>query len=779
MPESLLQTKLYIPPLRLNLVPRPHLIERLNQGLQPGHKLTLVSVPAGFGKTTLVGEWAGGLRLDADINSHFANKVAWLSLDNGDNDPTRFLTYLVATLQTLALGEVGKGAPIIGEGAVSMLQSPQSPPTEAILISLLNDVNAVPDRIFLVLDDYHIIDSSPVDNALSFILDHLPPQMHLVIVTRADPDLPLARLRARGQLAELRAKDLRFSSSEAADFLNQVMGLALSAEEISALEDRTEGWIVGMQLAALSMQGKKDTAVLVKSFTGSHRFILDYLLEEVLRQQSKEVQVFLLESSILKQLNSTLCDALTGRDNSQEILETLESANLFIISLDEERRWYRYHHLFSDLLYKRLRQKEPDWVPMLHIKASEWYEQNGFVDEAIGHLLRAEVFERAAELIDQNLDAIWTRGEHGKLRQRLGALPDEVLSSRPQLCIFNALYLFTSGQQDAANHYLQAAEQALEPGKDSVYGTAPRDQADQQSDIERMWLRGRLAAIRAFIGIYYRADGQEIIEQSRLALEYLPQQDLIMRSLAAVALGDAYAFQGDMKASYQARSEALAASKTAGNVYLLIVANLKMAITVREQGFLRRVLELCRPQMELANRSGMSQGGVVGWLLAIWGKVLAELNDLDGAIELARRGVELVEQSGDVAMLSWSYLCLMRVLFSRGDITGAEEIFQKLDNNGRGSHMPPWFRSQMEAWQLRFWLAQDRMQAVSQWTADRGLIEGGEIKLLPKLDFFGLIEAAVLARVLIAQGGMEEAAELLQRLLEIAEKGDRVCRPRS
>jgi len=273
MTESLLQTKLYIPPLRPNLVPRPHLIERLNQGLQLGHKLTLVSAPAGFGKTTMVGEWVDSFRLDASKESQIINRAAWLSLDEGDNDRTRFLTYLVAALQTFALSEVGEVAANIGEGAVSMLQSPQPPPAEAILISLINDAASIPDRIILVLDDYHIIDSPPIDNVLKFLLEHLPPHMHLVIITRDDPNLPLARLRARGQLAELRATDLRFSPSEAAEFLNQVMDLALSAEEISALEIRTEGWIVGLQLAALSMQGKEDTATLIKSFTGSHRCV--------------------------------------------------------------------------------------------------------------------------------------------------------------------------------------------------------------------------------------------------------------------------------------------------------------------------------------------------------------------------------------------------------------------------------------------------------------------------------------------------------------------------
>jgi LuxR family maltose regulon positive regulatory protein len=332
MPTPILATKLYIPPLRPNVVIRPRLLERLNEGLH--RKLTLISAPAGFGKTTLVSEWVEGIERPA----------AWLSLDEGDNDPARFLTYLVAALQTIAA--------TIGEGVSGVLHSPQPPPTEAILTALLNDIATISDHFVLVLDDYHVLDAKPIDHALTFLLEHLPPQMHLVIATREDPQLPLARLRARGQLTELRATDLRFTLSEAAGFLNQGMGLNLSAEDIAALETRTEGWIVGLQLAAISMQGHQDSTSFIKSFTGSHHFVLDYLVEEVLQQQPESIQTFLLRTSILDRLCGSLCDAvlLNPSVSGQETLEYIEHANLFLVPLDNERRWYRYHHLFADLL---------------------------------------------------------------------------------------------------------------------------------------------------------------------------------------------------------------------------------------------------------------------------------------------------------------------------------------------------------------------------------------------------------------------------------------------
>jgi LuxR family maltose regulon positive regulatory protein len=388
MPTPILATKLSIPPLRPNVVIRPLLIERLNEGLHCN--LILISAPAGFGKTTLVSQWVEGIERPA----------AWLSLDEGENDLTRFLMYLVAALQTIAA--------TLGEGVSGVLQSPQPPPTEAILTALLNDLTTIRDHFVPVLDDYHVIDAKPVDHALTFLLDHLPPHMHLVIATREDPQLPLARLRVGDQLTEVRVTDLRFTHSEAAGFLNQVMGLNLSAEDIAALETRTEGWIAGLQLAAISMQGQQD-AGFIASFTGSHHFVMDYLLEEVLGQQSESVQTFLLRTSILNRLCGPLCDAvvLDPSASGQETLEYLERANLFIVPLDNERHWYRYHHLFADLLRQRLHQSiasstgdAKSHVNELHIRASLWYEDHGLEIEAFHHAVAANDVERAERLIE-------------------------------------------------------------------------------------------------------------------------------------------------------------------------------------------------------------------------------------------------------------------------------------------------------------------------------------------------------------------------------------------
>jgi LuxR family maltose regulon positive regulatory protein len=577
-------------------------------------------------------------------------------------------------------------------------------------------------------------------------------------------------------LIELRATDLRFTSSEAAEFLNHMMGLDLSAEDIAALERRTEGWIAGLQLAAISMQGHKDVSGFIGSFTGSHHFVLDYLVEEVLEQQSESVQDFLLQTAVLNRMTGSLCDAVrfgeakspTGQANGQATLEMLERANLFIVPLDEERLWYRYHHLFSDLLCGRLRQTRPDLAQTLYDRASEWYEENGFTDEAIEYALRAQDFERAVYLIESVAEAIWGRDEHTKLRRWLVKLPIELVFTRPHLCIFHAGYLFASGQQDAAERSLQAAEQALDPNNDRAPKSSSVKQ-DQLAGTDRMKLLGRIAATRSFMASY-RSDAPGVIPHARQALEYLPEQDITWRGAAAIALGDAYIYQGQYVEAHRTYLEALEAIKATGNTYLFMNVSLKLALNLRSQGRLQQVIEICQQRLQLANKAGMSQTEMVGWLLAIWGEVLAEVDDLDGAIHQAKKGVELTERGRDVAMLTWSYLCLTRVLFSKGDMAGAEEIIIETQNTARESIVPLWITNLMAAWQVRVWLAQDRLDETLQWVQKRGLDPDTQPT------YVGALEYITLARILIAQERYDDATRLLKRLLEPAEAGAHTTR---
>ncbi len=766
MSLALLRTKLFIPPLRPNLVPRPHLIDRLNQGFQLGHKLTLVSAPVGFGKTTIVSEWVGSLRLEASKEGQIDNRIAWLSLDEQDNDPRRFLAYFVA-----ALDQIQRTETKVGRGALDMLQSSQPPPTRDVLTSLINDIARIPNRIILVLDDYHVIESSQVDEALAFMLERLPPQMHLVIATRDDPQLPMARLRARGQLTEMRAADLRFSSAEATGFLNLAMGLNLSKEDIAALETRTEGWIAGLQLAAISMQGNKDAASLISSFTGSHRFVLDYLIEEVLEQQSESMQSFLLQTAVLDRLTGSLCDALTGQDNGQATLEMLERRNLFIVPLDGKRQWFRYHHLFEDLLRQKLRQTHLDNILWLHSQASRWYEQNGFSDEAIEHALRAEDFERAAQLIEEQSDIVWQHGGHVELRRWLVKLPIELVFSRPHLGIFHTWYLFASGQHREAEKCLQSVQHAL----NSSFDRAPESELQEQDSLadSAYWqLQGRAAAIQAFMHSY-QGNVPGIIEHARLALEHLPEQDSAWRSITAIVLGDAHGFKGDMTAAYEARLEALKDCKASGDIYYAMLASMKLAITLRAQGNLQRTIDICQQQVQIGNDFGLSQTSLIGLLLVIWGEVLAELNDLDGAMHQAIKGEALTASGVDMAMLGWGSICLIRILYSTGDLAGIKAIIQRTENLARVSNVPPWVMNQITAWQARLWLEQDKLEFASNWSRERGLASGGELTPPHEIDFFSLFDYLVLSRILIAQGRLDETDRLLEQLLKTAEAGGR------
>ena len=443
MASPLLETKLHVPRGRRGLVARPRLSERLSRGVESA--LTLVSAPAGFGKTTLLAEWLAAPAADGQ-------SVAWLSLDQRDNDPALFWTYLVAALRTAAPG--------VGAGALSILQSP-APQSEAVVATLLNELDTIAGDVVLVLDDYHLIDARDVQDGMAFLLEHLPAQLHLVIAGRADPALPVARLRGRGELVEIRAAELRFTPDEAAAYLNGVMGLVLTAQDVATLEERTEGWITALQLAALSLSGRDDVAGFIAGFAGDDRYIVDYLAEEVLQRQPERVRSFLLSTSILDRLTGPLCDAVTGQDGSKAILDALERGNLFLVPLDDRRRWYRYHHLFADVLRARLLDEQPDRVHELHQRASDWYERNGERSEAIRHALAGEDFERAADLVELAIPALRQGRQDTTLLNWLKALPDEVVRVRPVLSVEIVGALMSAGEFEGVEARLRDAEHWL------------------------------------------------------------------------------------------------------------------------------------------------------------------------------------------------------------------------------------------------------------------------------------------------------------------------------
>ncbi len=654
MSTPILATKLYIPPPRPHVVSRPRLIERLNEGLH--RKLTLISAPAGFGKTTLVSEWLAG----------YERPATWLSLDKGDNDPSRFLTYLVAALQTIAVN--------IGEGVLGILQSPQPPPTESILMALLNDITTISDHFALVLDDYHILDAKPIDHALTFLIEHLPPQMHLIIATREDPQLPLARLRAQGHLTELRASDLRFTPSEAAEFLNQVMGLNLSAEDIELLETRTEGWIAGLQLAAISMQGHQDTTSFITAFTGSHHFVMDYLVEEVLQQQTERIQTFLLRTSILDRLCGSLCDAvlLDPAASGQATLEYLEHANLFLVPLDNERRWYRYHHLFADLLRQRLRQgiasspeEAESRVNALHLRASQWYEDHGLEIEAFHHAAAANDVERAERLMEGKGIPRHFRGAVMILLDWLGSLPKAVLDARPSLWWRYASLLLVNGQTIGVEEKLQAAETALQ-------GAEPDDQTRH--------LIGRIATARAVLALT-RYQTEVMLAQSRRALEYLPLDNLPTRANAYWTLGSAYLFQGDRPAARQALTEAIALSQASGDIFTTILATISLGIVQEAENQLPLAAETYRRVLQLAGEQPLQ---IIYEAYLGLARISYEWNDLTAAEQHGQQSLHLARQyERGIDRYILCEVLLARVKLAQGDVAGAAALLAQAEQSAR------------------------------------------------------------------------------------------------
>lgn len=650
MLTPILATKLYIPSSRAKVVLRPRLLGRLNDGLH--RKLTLVCAPAGFGKTTLVSEWLAGCE----------QPTAWLSLDEGDSDPARFLMYLVAALQTVV--------PTIGAGVLAALGAPQPPPVEAMLTALLNDVAAVPDRFILVLDDYHVIDARPVDRALTFLLEHLPSQLHLVLTTREDPSLPLPRLRARGQLTEVRAADLRFTPTEAAEFLEGVMGLNLSAEDVALLETRTEGWIAGLQLAALSLQDHQDASRFIKSFTGGHHFVLDYLLEEVLQRQPGSVQTFLLRTSILERLCGPLCDAVLqdSAASGQKVLEATERANLFIVPLDDERRWYRYHHLFAELLRQRLHQitasatKDGAEVSELHRRASGWYESNGLEVEAFHHAAAAHDVERAERLIQGQGRPLYVRGGVAPVLKWLGSLPKAVLDARPSLWVVFATALAIVGQVTRVEQNLQAAERAMQ-------GAEIDDKARD--------LIGRIADLRALVALL-AADPRQIetiVTQTRRALEYLHPDNLAGRAATLWKLGLAYQFRGERASATEAHAEAVTISEASGNVHINILATTCLGYLQELDNRLSLAVQTYRRVLHLV---GEPPGPVACEAYVGLARIFYQQNDLEAAERHGLKSVQLARQL-EIDSFVTSALFLAHLKLAQGDAQGAVAVLEEAE----------------------------------------------------------------------------------------------------
>jgi LuxR family maltose regulon positive regulatory protein len=756
MSTPILATKLYIPQPRPNVVSRPRLIERLNEGLH--RKLTLISAPAGFGKTTLVSTWLNG--------SH--QPAAWLSLEEGDNDPARFLAYLIAALQTIAAH--------IGEEVLSALQSSQPPPPEWILTTLLNDIAAISDPFVLALDDYHVIEAKAVDQALTYIVEHLPPQMHLVIATREDPHLPLVRLRARGQLTELRAADLRFTPSEAAAFFNQVMGLSLSETDIARLSDRTEGWIAGLQLAALSMQGLQEVAGFIRAFAGDHRYIMDYLVEEVLQRQPKSVRSFLLQTSILDRLSGPLCDAVTGQEEGNARLLALERGNFFVVALDDQRQWYRYHHLFAEVLSAHLKAEQPEQVATLHRRASEWYQQHGWAADAIRQALAAEDFERAADLIELAVPELHRSKQEATLLGWLMALPDELIRFRPVLSVGYAWALLASSELEGVEARLLDAERWLDTSERASVASA--EACPEQSRRMVVADKEEFRRLPASIAVYRAAHAQALgdvpntVKYARRVLDLLPEEDLLGRGAATALLGLASWTSGDLEAAHQAFADGMANVQMAGNLADAISGTIALADIRIAQGRLHEAMRTYERSLQLAAEQGEPAPRGTADLYAGMSELHREYNDLHAATQHLLRSKELGEHNGLPQNRSRWYVALARIREAQGDLDGALDLLHEAERLYVRDFFPN--VRPVAALVARVWVAQGRLGEALGWAREQGLSVEDDLSYLHEF------EHITLARVLLARYKSDradrsilEAMGLLERLLKAAEEGER------
>jgi LuxR family maltose regulon positive regulatory protein len=750
----ILATKLYIPVPRSDLVSRPRLVAQLNQGLDG--KLILISAPAGFGKTTLLSEWIAA--------GNIADSTAWLSLDQDDNDPRRFWAHILSAIQAVRMN--------VGVTALSALQLDKPLSIKVLLTSLINELAGMSGVLILILDDFHVVAEPDIHDQLEFFLEHLPPSLRLVVSGRSGVPWPLARLRARREVAEVRAQDLRFTLDESAAFLNQEMKLGITAEDVATLDTRTEGWIAGLQMAALSMTGREDRAGFIRAFRGTHRHVLDYLVEEVLDSQPRDVQKFLLKTSILDRLSGPLCDVVvgvvprergsfditdgarldsgpvqpSGGTSSQRILEQLESANLFVVPLDDERRWYRYHHLFADLLLARLSQTQSGEVPGLHQRARAWFESHGMIPDAVRHAVTAGDLDSVERLIAGNVFALVHQRNLNTVASWLDSLPDDAIRDRPWLRVTECWVLAYSGQLEELEQMLQQID--LTTGRQ---------------------LSGHVAAMFSVVA-GYKGDTSRAVTFAREALAQMPEEDKEARGFASGMLANLLLDIGELSTAADTLYDAIASSKRTGDAIGTMLLLCDLAGIQFTMGNLRLTTATCREAMDLGRdqlkqrQEGQAMPVAGGCAYHRMSQVLQELNDLDGALLHAKEHTSLHKQGGWLDSLVGGSIRQADIYRSLGDFErGHEAIHSARQLAGDFS---PGIRRNLDAHEARLWLAEGDVVSASRW------VDENDKLVSDSPGFQNIFHYMVLARILIAQGKLENALELVANLLSISEEAE-------
>jgi len=699
-------------------------------------KLTLISAPSGYGKTTLLAEWLSERGKDYP--------TAWFSLEKGDNDPIRFLSYMIAAFQNVQEG--------LGQDTGAMMQGTQNPMDESILSVLVNELSIVSHNFLLILEDYHVIESREIHQLMVFLLEHLPPQMHMAILTRSDPPFPLARLRARGDLLEIRAKDLRFSYEDAKAFLNNMVGVQLSDGDIQILLDRTEGWITGLQLAALSIQGRNDASEVIASFGGRHEYIVDYLIEEVLELQSDGLKKFLVQTSLLSRMNGSLCDALTGQPDGETTLERLEKSNLFVNALGGKQSWYRYHHLFADVMNNRLQRFFPDQISELHLRAAKWFEQNTLHSEAIDHALAAKEYSFAAEVVESQAQNLLHNGNISTLLSWLDQFPAEIVKMRPRLGIDSAWVYLLIGKLDQLEGYLTSAEANLD------------DLHDQNE------LRGQIAAIRAYAASQ-RGNLDQAIELAHNSLEMLPKEDLSIRCVVTFVLGGVYYMKKDFENALSAMQEASQFGEQAGNIHLAVAALNAVAELLKQQQNLGEVERILFQAMHLGSGPSGKPLPITAGVHINFAELRLAQKDFESARRYALTGLNMAEKLVNAEGQILCYLTLAQVAHFEGKPDEAQTILKKAKQLAANAQLPPGREEQISACEKLL-----LTMPVSETGRQSSLIDSLSERELEVLQLFavGLSNQEIAERLIISLGTVKAHSSNIYRKLDVRNRAQAV-----
>jgi LuxR family maltose regulon positive regulatory protein len=745
--NQLLATKFYIPVALGRLILRPRLMALLNGSLK--RPFTLVSAPAGFGKTTLLSTWSQSLPANNP-------RVAWVSLDEEDNNPQLFWTYVLTALQ--------RQEPEQFTSLVMQLQSPQAPPLKYLLAKLINMLVEGTDHFLLILDDYQVITEQQVHTTLAYLIENLPPQLRIIVATRADPPLSLALLRAHQQALEVRTDQLRCTVEETKAFFQEVMGIQLSEETVGEVTNRTEGWLVGLQLLALSLPERADSVTLLKEVSGDQHYILDYLTEEVLRRQPQDIQTFLLSTCILERLNASLCDAVMDQANSQQILQRLEKANLFVVSLDSKREWYRYHALFAQALRHQLEQTDADLVLALHYRASLWYAQHDFPTEAILHALHAQQWQWAADLIDKQA-VRWVHYDQKILITWLKRLPTEVIRARPRLCLLSAKLLSFIGPYAAVNSWLQDAEATLRNWLSALKGEMNDSLLREKREQEN--LLGEVLAYRAFIASILHSDESVTLAASREARTLLADQNFEARSEASHAQSLAHYSRGEAMKAYKYEMEASALARKLGSTSMIVYYMSGVSQQLLLLGRLHEAWRILQQTFQLEGEQREFQPQFICWAYICQAEILREWNQLDDALENALQGIKFGEQTGYTTFLCLGYTVQMRIHLARAELDAAQTAMWQAELAIKQLNSP-YLRAQLALIdRVSLWLARGELENAVHWARELVQSERSSSLLVRER------EETARVRVLLAQQCPDEALELLGPLLTSAIKTER------